>query len=381
MKRTITPKIVWDSIYDFIHSWLSLKPKAFYELCKNKDFYAGESYFPELKHKSHFVNFMRQVRQIIKYNAPEEYYFLYGWDTKSLKDCDKYINYEHFKIIREKLNHSNNCSDSTCILYNKLYFGAFARAFGMPVAKDIAYIEGEKLFLINPYFHEIPYNQLSNIGEGNYFVKALDGENGDNILKLSISPGHQLLYNDRILDISVFKQLLTCKRYIIQEQIRQHPQMDLLYPGSVNTLRIFTVQSLKDKKIHTLPSIVRIGAGGSFIDNGSKGGIMIGVDLESGQLSPYGLRKPEYGRIAYEHPDTHTLFDGFTIPMVKDCVEACKRFHMLFPDIHSIGWDVVVTEDGPLFIEGNDNWEIEVPQLYRGIRNEFIELFIDSQNE
>ena len=32
-------------------------------------------------------------------------------------------------------------------------------------------------------------------------------------------------------------------------------------------------------------------------------------------------------------------------------------FHSMLKDIHSIGWDIAIGENGPIFIEGNDNWE------------------------
>lgn len=370
----MTPKIIWDSIYDFFHENLLIKPKAFMRLCKNKELYNDESYFPSAHHNSSFINFLRQFRQILKYNSPEDYFFLYGWDTKTLNECDSYVNYIEFYKTRTKLNHSNPCYDSTCILYNKLYFGAFARSMGMPVAEDVAYIENSKMYLLLPQMHEVSFSELLNLESGNYFVKSLSGENGDNIFKIKIYE-KQIYYKDRFIKLDDFIHLTSNYKYIVQKQIKQHPKMDELYSKSVNTLRIFTVRSIKDNLLYTLPSIVRIGSGGSYIDNGSKGGIMVGVNLETGELYSYGLLKPEYGRIAYKHPDTLVEFKGFKIPYIKECVEACKCFHDLFPDIHSIGWDVVVTENGPLFIEGNDNWEIEVPQMYRGIRKEFDEYF------
>ena len=38
----------------------------------------------------------------------------------------------------------------------------------------------------------------------------------------------------------------------------------------------------------------------------------------------------------------------------------------MLKDIHSIGWDIAFTENGPIFIEGNDNWEITGIQATNG---------------
>ena len=53
----------------------------------------------------------------------------------------------------------------------------------------------------------------------------------------------------------------------------------------------------------------------------------------------------------------------------------CESFHQKISYIWSIGWDVAITPDGPLFIEGNDNWEITLHQTENGLKerwNEFI---------
>ena len=33
---------------------------------------------------------------------------------------------------------------------------------------------------------------------------------------------------------------------------------------------------------------------------------------------------------------------------------------------HSIGWDIAITKDGPMFIEGNDRWEVSMIQAVHG---------------
>ena len=51
-------------------------------------------------------------------------------------------------------------------------------------------------------------------------------------------------------------------------------------------------------------------------------------------------------------------------------------FHEKLGDIHSIGWDIAITKDGPIFIEGNDNWELSLMQACNGgLKGEFEEFF------
>ena len=40
--------------------------------------------------------------------------------------------------------------------------------------------------------------------------------------------------------------------------------------------------------------------------------------------------------------------------------------HMQLPYFNLIGWDIAITPNGPLFIEGNDNMEISINQEVNG---------------
>lgn len=45
-----------------------------------------------------------------------------------------------------------------------------------------------------------------------------------------------------------------------------------------------------------------------------------------------------------------------------------------FLDLDSIGWDAAITEEGPIYVEGNDNWDIVLVQaVTSGLRDRFYE--------
>ena len=75
------------------------------------------------------------------------------------------------------------------------------------------------------------------------------------------------------------------------------------------------------------------------------------------------------------HPNTGIIFEGYKIPHWNEIVENVKKAHLFFYGLHSIGWDVVVTDNGIMIIEGNDNWDTFGVQLYNGARPEFEKYF------
>ena len=61
------------------------------------------------------------------------------------------------------------------------------------------------------------------------------------------------------------------------------------------------------------------------------------------------------------HPDTGASLGGFEIPEWDAVVELAKRASTAFDPVGFVGWDVAVTDDGPVLIEGNTTWDPVAP--------------------
>lgn len=363
------------SLYSRIILNLYTKPRNILGLYKHKEYYSAPSYYNEKKARPTWKNFLFQIGQILKYGAANEFYFMYGMDVKTNVERNTYMNYAPFMIRRNYLNHDRNIHNSTCILRNKLYFDIFARSIGISVPQIIAFYSQNKLYSVANGFKEITFKDLAMMGNRTLFCKEMDGECGAGIFKLKIE-NKKLYYNGKGISSAELEIMIKESEYIFQELVVQHSRMSELYPDSINTMRMITVRSLKDNKIHLMPSILRIGANGSFVDNTSQGGIAVGFDLESGRLNKYGFHKPQFGRRIEIHPNSGIRLNEFIIPFIKEAEEKAIFFHSMLKDIHSVGWDIAIGEDGPIFIEGNDNWEINGPQVgNRGLKKEFKEYF------
>ena len=358
-------------VYYFLRRIFIGLPAWMLQLVRNKELTSQPSYYPERNnHKSRVKVFFDQLVMVFKYGAPEQFYFMYGFDSMKWKEMNQYMHLYPFMAIRNSENFSD-IHNASCILRNKIYFGMFADFWGVRTGKNVGISENGGVFLFTEK-KNVSFKDFCSEREGFYFCKILDGECGEGIFTLELI-NNQIKVNGEDIPISKLNDLFTAATYLIQEKVTQHSEMSRLYPGSLNTIRLVTVKNKRTKEIKVFPSNLRIGAHGSFVDNGSQGGIAVGVHLESGKLFEYGLQKPPYGTKTKKHPDTGVEFATFVIPFFEEAKRQAIYLHSKLDGISSVGWDIAITERGPLFIEGNDNWELQaIQRTHGGLKKEFL---------
>lgn len=154
----------------------------------------------------------------------------------------------------------------------------------------------------------------------------------------------------------VFKEL-EADDVLIEERIIQHPDM-IFGNKSVNTIRIYTIYNNETNKVILLKAVVRVGIGESIVDNSHSGGCAYEIDKTLGYVI-----SPSYcanGLITYIHPGTDICMLGRKIPYWKEVLQMCDEAAQMLPTCHLIGWDVAITKDGPLLIEGNHTPDLDM---------------------
>lgn len=140
------------------------------------------------------------------------------------------------------------------------------------------------------------------------------------------------------------------RNFIVQEKVKQHPEMDRLNPTSLNTLRVLSYR--QGMEVYILYVIARIGRMGQCIDNETAGGINADVDLTSGCIRDCAYGSPAERQIF--RTDVGTELTGFPIPAFSETIQLAKELHMRMPYFNLIGWDFGVDEAGlPVMIEWN----------------------------
>ena len=183
-----------------------------------------------------------------------------------------------------------------------------------------------------------------------FVMKPIDGLGGDGVKKdkLSNYKNVEELYNT-----------MKKNNTFIEEIIIQNKEWGKISPNSINTLRVMTSNVNGNVKIFCI--MARIGNGINFADNFHQGGVGVYVDTEKGVLKGNAINK-DLEEFEY-HQTTNIKFDNYKIPFfdkVSDlCIEAAKKI----PEVNIIGWDVAITDNGPLIIEGNNGPGFDLIQV------------------
>lgn len=187
-------------------------------------------------------------------------------------------------------------------------------------------------------------------GKESCLYKPLEGSSGQGIQKFSAADWQDLP--------AFMNKLKELGDGILEELVVQHPVMAGMCPTSVNTIRVATLRG--DKKEGVVYAFLRIG-NGKVMDNVDCGGMAARVDIDSGKLLTVAADKA--GNVYDTHPMTGTPIIGFTVPYWEEAKAMCLEAMKKIPQMRFIAWDVAITADGPVFIEGNSFPSHAIPQF------------------
>lgn len=192
------------------------------------------------------------------------------------------------------------------------------------------------------------------------FFKPVDGQGGYGIDIFSLI-GEEYSTKE---GIKLTKEYINNLKndYIIQEKLEQSEELNKIYPNSINTLRIATENINGDIRI--LCSVLRIGQNGKEIDNISQGGIILGIETDSGKMYDYGV--DEICNRYVTHPNTKYIFKNKKIENWNEIIKKIKNMAKKIPYFSYLGWDIVISNQEVLAIETNLGFGIDLYQIPLG---------------
>lgn len=209
---------------------------------------------------------------------------------------------------------------------------------------------------------------LKEAGIESVIVKTTESSHGDNVVvvKRMQDAGEDMTLT-RFDGVKVkLSDLLKQEPLIFEEVITQSRQFEELNPSSVNTLRIMTTL-MPDGSAKVIAAFFKAGRSGKCVDNaGSGGNVDAGVNVSNGTL--IAPRVFDGFRNSYptdEHPDSKVNLKDFKIENWEEIKRQVEGFQQRLTFVKAAGWDIAITDRGPVVIEVNDMWD-RIGQVFIG---------------
>ncbi len=193
-----------------------------------------------------------------------------------------------------------------------------------------------------------------------FFIKpSVNSGSGLGCLKVNNKAKTEFNGNSIIVEGVSYSQ-----NYIIQEIIDCHESLQKLYPYAANSFRVITY--LWYDKVYHMPIDLKVGRGGSYLDNAHAGGMMVAVD-DNGVLCNHAVT--ELNEQYVDHPDTGIRFEGYCIEHFQNMIRDLIHFHEAIPQVGCINWDASIDRKGnTVVIEANTRFgSIWHPQMSHGV--------------
>lgn len=231
-----------------------------------------------------------------------------------------------------------------CVLADKLLFARRCAHLGLPHAETVALLDADGLIL------------FAAPARGELVLKPVHGEGGDGVSMLGF-----------VADEAMLRHMLSAitptkgQKLVVQSRLIPHDSLRGFALSALPTARIVTIlneQGVPEPVSATFRCPCDPAA---RVDNMKAGGLIAPIDLASGKL---GIASKGYGGRDYPvHPVTHARIEGHVLAHWAEALALVRRAHSRgFAEYRLIGWDVALTPDGPVLLEGNGKPGVLMPQ-------------------
>ena len=319
------------------------------------------------------VDQAREVYRLLRLNnlEPEEYYRYELYDpARSWEAKASYLS----RVQQVRLERAMNPPNDEGVL-NKLVFKVYARHFSLPVAEMYGLFEPRLGFTaagaelrtrdqLESFIAGLPVDRFlfkpiaGNHGDGIHLCHrlangAIDvagvGEMSTDALYDRMSESHYGRYGACVAD-----------SYLCEAHVVQHPFFDNYARTCTQTCRI-VLFATAGGEIQLVGALLKLGTEGKFVDNVGESGLAARI-YDDGVLG-VGVRQMPDGLEYFDtHPETGFPITGQKIPGFAEALEAARKAQASIPQLRLLGWDIAITESGPIILEGNNYWAWEMMQ-------------------
>ena len=270
------------------------------------------------------------VYSLHRFGCMFDEYFMYGYKHLNAEGRESFITDK----IRWNYYDIMNSRDNLALFNDKLKtyekFKKFYKREVIGVSCDEDFDNFERLF-----------NENDKL-----LVKPIDGSGGVGIFLMKKAD-----YADAR---EAFAAVRAVGRAVVEQLIVQSKELAVLNSSSVNTVRAPMFKTRDG--IIILHPYIRSGRGDTVVDNAAAGGVFAVIDAKTGIVETVGV--DEHGGRYVKHPTTGVVIPGFQIPRWDELVELVNELSGVVETNNFIGWDLALTDDGWVMIEGNPRGQL-----------------------
>jgi hypothetical protein len=297
----------------------------------------------------------------IRHNIlPGEYYAYALWQPERRKNIDNYLYSHEAARIFKFLNRPFRCDP----IGDKLAFYEMCITNSLPTPAVLA--------AFAPTGNLLEF-QSGQPPERDLFVKPRVGLAGHGAELFRWREG--AFESDRglrvgrrgLIDHLVARARCENRTLLVQPKLSNHPDLRLDGGQALATARLVT--GCSNDRVVAIFGFVYFGRSGRIT---AQHGYVFIIDVASGRLIPARARNSADESRSSLHPTDRSAADlarRSPIPILPDWHAAAwhaKRAHQVCQNFVFVGWDIALTDQGPMLLEGNANWSADEYQSLTG---------------
>lgn len=291
---------------------------------------------------------------------------------KNEQDYKKYISQFVYRSFRSATDRLEWCP----IVHNKLISKNYFSACGIKQPSFYGYYQSRDGFDKDGLALREPkdlINFLNKYDIQSFVMKHIGSGQGENVFIVKYYDQKEETFKiqtGEVLDLKSFVSRLDTLRpnalsgYLIEEMIMLHPELSELTAGGVSSARLV---SLKDTRgnVSIYTCFVRFGLRNGKTDHTDSGSYYGKIDNESGKvISIYSTKERPFKKTQFHADSNKDML--IQMPYWNESKDLVLRAARITPGINLCGWDVVISNTGPVLIEGNVGVGIYVHQSLDG---------------
>ncbi len=320
--------------------------------------------------REHAVGPLTQFRQILGLQIkktglhPSEYYDFELYAPRySAEEREQFVGVKGSQKLNARLSpEAMRLHDD--FMNDKAMFSNFLSGLGMAATETQAMVDDRRLFGNVPVLRDLDAIRTFLALDARYpiFAKPAVGSRslGSALIERVEPDGTTLRFgNGETMALEDFAQEIlndyAGRGFLFQSAVRQHSKLTEVVGPALGTIRAVTVTEEADRP-RILYTLWKIPSPRAMSDNFWQNGSMLApIDIDTGEVLRVRQGTGLDTEYISNHPVTGQTIVGTHIPYWSELKALAVQAHALFPNSGVLGWDIGMSDEGPVIVECNNS--------------------------